>query len=70
MSDLVQKLGGIDVEDDLFSDNLAIALTSYFESHINRPIDDETDENGWSVWAVAKAKRALELIAARLEETK
>ena len=62
---LLEKHNGI-------QDNLAIALCSYFSSHMDRPEDDTETENGWGQWAEEKTNEAIELIAAsvarRLEE--
>jgi hypothetical protein len=70
--DLRNLIEGIDVlpesEISVFgSDNLAIALASYFEGHLARPDDDETDtELGWSKWAIAHTHDLSDRIVAAL----
>jgi hypothetical protein len=51
-------------DSDNLADNLAIALCSYFKGHLDRPEDDEhDDENGWSEWTVQQTNSALERLA-------
>ena len=51
--------------DDVWADNLAIALCSYFDGHMGRPEDDEDDdETGWGPWVIERVNEALEDIAA------
>ena len=58
---LRQEIGCYPIDDDdKYSDNLSIALCSYFESHIQCPIDHEQTENGWNPWAEAKANAAVD----------
>lgn len=53
-------IGGHDCEPDVTcSDNLAIAIISYFESHMDCPDDDQT-EDGWSQWATDKTNAVLD----------
>ena len=66
-TELKNKLGMIHVEESGSSDNLGIVLISYFESHLDRPEDDEESESGWGVWAVEKADKALDRIIKELE---
>lgn len=57
-------LGNIYVEDDPTSDNLAIALASYFEKHIDRPDEDPAwEDTEWGQWVIEKTNRALDRIA-------
>jgi len=70
---LEQIIGGTNVEDDLgprsSCDNLAVALASYFEDHMDRPEDDEHDEElGWGVWVIEKTNAAIALIAKEVLE--
>ncbi len=47
--------------------NLGVVLASYFERHVDRPVNDPTDdETGFGVWALEKAYAALEMIAAEV----
>jgi hypothetical protein len=57
-------LGGINVEDGMWADCLAIALLCYFERHMDCPDDAEKDDNGNNQWAVDKTNAALDRIAA------
>lgn len=60
---LRDDLAGCYVE-DYNGDNLAIVLVSYFEDHIDRPLDDPNDEEtGWGVWSIKKTEEALDHIA-------
>ena len=65
----IEQIGGIDVEAGRDSDNLAIVLCTYFEAHIESPINDEKTEHGWGVWASMKADAALLLLRAALNPT-
>ncbi len=61
---LRNKIGGFLLEPDTRDggDTLAIALCSYFERHIARPMDDTESENGWSAWAEARTNQALDAL--------
>lgn len=56
-------LGSVHIEGDPNSDNLAIALCTYFSDHQNRPKDDEDTERGWGEWVEEKVNLAIERIA-------
>jgi hypothetical protein len=58
--DLRNNLGAFRLEDDPWTDNLAIALCSYFEDHNGRPDPDPPTENGWGQWAEGKADAVLD----------
>lgn len=51
------------VEEGRSSDNLVIALCSYFSDHMERPDPDPDTEHGWGEWVEAKANAALKLLA-------
>lgn len=53
-------IGGCDVEDGLWMDNLAIVLCTYFSDHMDRPDPDpESDDSGWGEWVTEKTNQAL-----------
>lgn len=55
--------------EDRASDNLSIALATYFEKHMDRPTDDEDDpELGWSPWVMQKTEKALDLLTDDIEK--
>ena len=54
-----QSVGGTDLEDHPNSDNVAIALCTYFESLPDCPDTEKEDETGWRTWAVNKTDEAL-----------
>jgi hypothetical protein len=61
------KIGGILIEKHSgVQDNLAIALCSYFSSHMDRPESDPETEHGWGAWVEQKANDALDLIVSEL----
>ncbi len=49
------------------TDNLAIALASYFEDLPDCPENDVDDELGWSRWAIAKTNEVLSRIVDLLD---
>lgn len=55
-------IGGAWLESTGSSDNLAVALLCYFESHIEYE-DLGKDENETDIWALQKANEALDRIA-------
>ena len=68
---LKAQIGYLKVEDDPTSENLAVVLCCYFESHIARPIDDENAEEndcGWTPWVSEQADNALDLIVKQAVE--
>lgn len=58
-------LGGVYLEESGNSDNLAIALASYFEGHCDRPSPDPIDDEiGLGEWVIKKTNEALDRIVA------
>lgn len=66
MKDLANIIGGFDLEEGTLGDNLAIALVSYFEGHLDCPDDDPRTEYGWGEWASQKCDEAIELLAKQI----
>lgn len=64
----LNRIGGVDLEDCPGSDNLAIALATYFSGHIDRPDPDPDTEDGWGEWVLAKTNEALRRIAEEVEK--
>lgn len=66
LSDLVGRLSSMDVGPGRSPDNLAVALCSYFEAHLDRPDGDEldSDETGWGSWVIEQQEAAVKAIAA------
>ena len=56
-------IGGIYLESDSCSDNLAVALMCYFTHHIENPDDGQEDDYGNDKWASEKTEEALNRIA-------
>lgn len=68
--DLRNKIGsvGAGVFPDTWggSDNVAIALATYFDGHPLKPDDGEQDDNGWHPWVAEQVDATLDAIAAAL----
>ena len=66
----VDILLGTDIEDGNSSDNLAVAICAYFDSHMSRPDNDEDDaETAWEKWVQSKYERTVELLNQALKES-
>lgn len=48
------------------SDNVAIALATYFDGHPLKPDDGEQDDTGWHPWVIQQVDATLDAIAAAL----
>lgn len=60
-------VGSVEVDDDGYpGDNLAIALCSYFETHPDRPNDDQETDHGWGEWVEQRADEVLAKIVRTL----
>jgi hypothetical protein len=62
-TELELTLGSVQIEGDPLSDNLAIALCTYFSTHPERPRTDPDTERGWGEWVEEKCNLAIERIA-------
>ena len=64
---LRNELGGIQLEEGPNADNLAIALATYFDIHMDRPDPDpDTGDLGWGDWVIEKTNDALDKIVTEL----
>ena len=62
------RLGRASIDGIGESDNLSIALASYFEGHVGRPDDDPIDdETGYGEWVMEKTLSALEEIGNHID---
>ena len=64
----LNRLGGVYLEGNSDSDNLAVALASYFSHHMDRPDPDPDTEDGWGEWVLAKTNEALRRIAEEIQK--
>lgn len=48
------------------TDNVAIALATYFEEHPHKPDEEVDDELGWTPWVVEQVNFTLDAIAKAL----
>ena len=65
--ELRDQIGCILVDDDGLSDNLAIVICTYFESHPDKPGSiEENPETGWTDWAVERTNKLLDKIVNEL----
>lgn len=52
-----------------FTDNLAIAICTYWNEHMDRPEDDPIDEDyGWGKWVVEQYEATMDRIVAAVEK--
>ena len=52
---------------DFMTDNLAIAICSYWEGHMDRPDDDKDDDEGWSPWVRQQYEETMDRIVSAVE---
>lgn len=58
-------IAGVPAGAEIASDNVAIALASYFSDHVSRPENDEVGEEGWGAWVIEQTNITLDAIAAK-----
>ena len=68
MSKIGDALARVRMDETSNADNLAIALCTYFESHPDRPEDDEETDCGWGVWVEEMCDKAIERLAQAVRE--